>query len=203
VVALQGPDAEAVRARLRRRSARGVKSAERAGGGYSVVDDPEEVGRLLETLMDMHNSRFSDRSTVFSTPELRRFHVRAAERMAAAGYARVCRLRTADTDIALEYVMMIGDRAFSYQSGFRPDGGYSPGKTTMCRAMLTAAEEGRAEYDLLRGDEAYKAEYATGERPDVRLRALRLTPDAVRWIGGRIRHRLRTVLSSAPDGDDG
>jgi CelD/BcsL family acetyltransferase involved in cellulose biosynthesis len=186
VVALQGPEAEEVRARLRRRSARGLKGAERAGGGYSVVTDPAELGPVLEDLMDMHNARFGERSGVFSTPELRAFHVRAATRLAAAGMARVCRLSTAERDIALEYVLMMGDRAFSYQSGFCAEGGHSPGRTGMCLAILTAAEEGRLEYDLLRGDEAYKADYASGSRPDVHLRALRPTPVALRWAGRRV-----------------
>ncbi|SNX97060.1 Acetyltransferase involved in cellulose biosynthesis, CelD/BcsL family [Geodermatophilus sabuli] len=181
VVALRGEEADAVRARLRRRCARGLKSAQRAGGGFSVVDDPDQVGALVESLMDMHNARFQCESVVFSTPALRTFHVTAVTRLAAAGMARVCRLSTATDDIALEYVLMMGDRAYSYQSGFRPDGGHSPGRTVMCQAMLVAAEEGRAEYDLLRGDESYKAEYATGNRPDVRIRALQPTVRAVAW----------------------
>jgi CelD/BcsL family acetyltransferase involved in cellulose biosynthesis len=190
VVALQGPEAEEVRAMLRRRSARGLKAAERAGGGYSAVNDPAEVGPLLESLMDMHNERWGDQSEIFSTPELRQFHIRAAIRLAAAGMAKLCRLFTAEGDIALEYVLVMGDRAFSYQSGFRPDGGHAPGRTAMCRAMLTAADEGRAEYDLLRGDEAYKADYATGSRPNVRLRALRPTPGAAAWAGRRVVQKL-------------
>ncbi|MGY1621152.1 GNAT family N-acetyltransferase [Geodermatophilus sp. SYSU D00965] len=194
VVGLRGHSAEQVRQRLHRRSIRGLKSVQRAGGGYSVVEDPELVGPLLESLMDMHNDRFGEQSAVFASPELRRFHVTAATRMAAAGTARVCRLSTAEGDVALEYVLLLGDRAYSYQSGFRPDGGHSPGRTVMCRSILTAAEEGRTEYDLLRGDEAYKEEYTTGTRLDVRLRALRPTPRTVVWLAGRLRHRAVVVL---------
>jgi len=193
IVTLRGPDAEAVRNRLCRRSARGTKWAARAGGGYSVVEDPADVGSLMESLMTMHNARFGERSEVFSTPDLRRFHVRAATRLAAAGLARIGRLFTSEGDIALEYVLLHDDRAFSYQSGFLPDGGHSPGRTVMCRSILTAADEGRAEYDLLRGDEEYKLEYATGSRPDVRVRALRPTRRAAVWVGGNLLDRLIRV----------
>jgi hypothetical protein len=60
----------------------------------------------------------------------------------------------------------------------------------MCRSILAAADAGRVEYDFLRGDEDYKADYATGSRPDVRLRALRPTPRAAGWIAGRIGRRV-------------
>jgi hypothetical protein len=104
--------------------------------------------------------------------------------------AWVNRLSTADEDIALEYVLLHGDRAYSYQSAFRPGVGHSPGRTAMCRSILAAADAGRVEYDFLRGDEDYKADYATGSRPDVRLRALRPTPRAAGWIAGRIGRRV-------------
>lgn len=195
VVELQGSGSPDTLARLRRRAARGTRSAERSGGGFSAVGDPGQVGPLLESLMELHNSRFGNRSGIFATPQMRDFHVRAATRMSAAGLARVCRLYTAERDIALEYVLLLGDRAFAYQSGFLPGGGHSPGRTVECRSMLTAAEEGRVEYDLLRGDEAYKAEYATTSRSDVRVRALRPTPRTAAWFAGRVLHRLATVAA--------
>ena len=182
--------AEGGRERLLKRSGRGRKWAEKAGGGYSVMEDAASIGPLLETLMDMHNQRFGEESVVFATPEMRAFHVRAITRLAEAGMARICRLSTADKDIAMEYVMLLGDRAFAYQSGCLPDEGYSPGRTVQCLSMLTATDEGRAEYDLLRGDEPYKAEYATGTRPDVRIRAIRPTPRSAAWAGERLLRRL-------------
>ncbi len=181
---------EEARQRLVRRSSRGMKWVQRAGGGFTTVADPAAVGPALDTLMDLHNDRFGERSVVFSTPELRAFHRTAATRLAAAGMAWVNRLSTADEDIALEYVLLHGDRAYSYQSAFRPGVGHSPGRTAMCRSILAAADAGRVEYDFLRGDEDYKADYATGSRPDVRLRALRPTPRAAGWIAGRIGRRV-------------
>lgn len=188
------------RERLLKRSARGRKWAEKAGGGYSVVEDAAALRPLLESLMEMHNQRFGEQSVVFATPAHRDFHVTAIGRLAAAGMARICRLSTADKDIALEYVMLLGDRAFAYQSGCLPDEGYSPGRTVQCLSMLTATDEGRAEYDLLRGDEPYKAEYATGIRPDVRIRAIRPTPKVAAWAGGRLLRRVPDVIRRSGPG---
>jgi len=185
---------EEARERLVRRSARGLKWVRRAGGGFASVTDPADVGAALETLMDLHNERFGERSVVFSTPERRAFHRTAATRLAAAGMARVDRLSTADEDLALEYVLLHGNRAYGYQSAFRPGAGHSPGRTAMCQSILAVAREGRVEYDFLRGDEDYKADYATGSRPDVRLRALRPTPRAARWLAGRMGHRVVRTL---------
>jgi CelD/BcsL family acetyltransferase involved in cellulose biosynthesis len=86
------------------------------------------------------------------------------------------------------------DRAYAYQSAFRPGVGHSPGRTVMCQAILDLAGEGLVEYDFLRGDEDYKADYATGSRPDVRLRALRPTPRAAGWLAGRLGRRVATAL---------
>jgi CelD/BcsL family acetyltransferase involved in cellulose biosynthesis len=153
--------------------------------------------------MDLHNERFGARSVVFSTPERRALHLAAATRLAEAGMARVDRLSTAEQDLALEYVLLHGDRAYGYQSAFRPGAGHSPGRTAMCRSMLAAAADGRVEYDFLRGDEDYKADYATGTRPDVRLRALRPTPRAAGWVAGRLGSRLSRTLDRRPPGDTG
>ncbi|HYF46966.1 MAG TPA: GNAT family N-acetyltransferase [Acidimicrobiales bacterium] len=194
---------EDARQRLARRSARGLKWVRRAGGGFSSVTDPVHVGPALETLMDLHNERFGERSVVFSTPERRAFHLTAATRLAEAGMARVDRLSTADEDLALEYVLLHGERAYGYQSAFRPGAGHSPGRTAMCQSILAAAGQGRVEYDFLRGDEDYKADYTTGSRPDVRLRALRPTPRAAGWLAGRLGRRLvRTLDRRRPGGTD-
>jgi CelD/BcsL family acetyltransferase involved in cellulose biosynthesis len=193
-VAVMDLRSEEVRQRLVRRGARGLKWVRRAGGGFASVTDPAEVGHALETLMDLHNDRFGARSVVFSTPERRTFHLAAATRLAAAGMARVNRLSTADQDIAFEYVLLHGDRAYAYQSAFRPGVGHSPGRTVMCQGVLVLAGEGRVEYDFLRGEEDYKADYATGSRPDVRLRALRPTPRAAGWLAGQLGRRLAKAL---------
>jgi CelD/BcsL family acetyltransferase involved in cellulose biosynthesis len=191
------------RQRLVRRSARGLTWARQAGGGFSSVTDPAEVGAALESLMDLHNERFGERSVVFSTPARRAFHLTAATRLAEAGMARVDRLSTANQDLALEYVLLHEDRAYGYRSAFRPGVGHSPGRTAMCQSILALASEGRVEYDFLRGDEEYKADYATASRPDVRLRALRLNPRATGWLAGRLGSRLVRTLDRRRAGSTG
>lgn len=192
-VCLDGDDVAEVRENVRRQVKRGVRAAERSGGGSSVVSGPDRLVELLEELMRLHNRRFGDASAVFATPALRRFHALAARRLAEAGMARMYRLVADGVDAGLLYVLLWENRAFYYQSGMVPEAGHGPGRTVLGQAILSTAGEGFREFDLLRGDEPYKGRFATGTRHDVRIRALRPTARTVAWSSGRLLQRLLRV----------
>ncbi|MQA87850.1 MAG: GNAT family N-acetyltransferase [Streptosporangiales bacterium] len=202
-VVVMGPrsDQELLPSRnLRQQVRRGLRVAERHGGGLSVVSDPETLPGLLEVMMRLHNARFGEASEVFATPARRRFHLLAARRMAAVGAARVYHLRSADgADAGLLYAFAHGPRLYYYSMGIAPDQAQSPGRTLLGQAVLHGAAEGFEEFDLLRGDHEYKRRFAHGERMDVTVRALRLTPRALafstpvllRWLARRPRRSCR------------
>jgi CelD/BcsL family acetyltransferase involved in cellulose biosynthesis len=100
----------------------------------------------------------------------------------------------------MEYVLLLEDRAFGYQSGFLPEAAHAPGRTVMCSSILTALDEGRRLYDFLRGDEAYKAEYATAHHDDVRIQAVRVSPATAGWAA---RILLRKLASASRRGAGG
>ena len=63
------------------------------------------------------------------------------------------------------YGWYVGDRFSYYQAGFEPAWSrYSVGFLLLAETVREAIAEGAAEYDLLVGDEAFKARFATGER---------------------------------------
>ncbi|UER54069.1 GNAT family N-acetyltransferase [Kineosporiaceae bacterium SCSIO 59966] len=186
VVDLVGESAPAVLEMLQRRSRRGMRRAWRSGGGFDLVTDPGRAAPLLDTLIRLHTARFGAASQVFATPALRTFHHLVVPRLMASGLARLGRLVVDEAVAAVEYMLLLDDRAFSYQSGFSPEHGHAPGRTAMCQTILAAAREGRREYDLLRGDEDYKAEYSTRTRCDVRLLVVRPTWRTVHWALGRL-----------------
>jgi CelD/BcsL family acetyltransferase involved in cellulose biosynthesis len=179
----------ASRSNASKEAARKLRSIERAGGGFSVVDSPERVADLLEDLMDLHNQRLGTTSSVFATATHRRFHLLAARRMAEAGMARIYRLVADGVNAGLQYDFVLGDRIFFYQSGIMPTAGRSPGLVVLGGVIRSAAEEGFRELDLLRGDEPYKLRFSTGTRQDLRLVVLRPTaPAALRggtWAASR------------------
>lgn len=174
---------------LRQSLGRGLRVAER-DGGLTVTEQPEEVASLLDELAGLHMARFGTASTLFATAPRREFHRLAASRLAAAGKARIYRLRADGRPAAVVYVLMVGPVHFFYTIGIDPTAGLSPGRTALGQAILTAAREGAEEFDLLRGDHDYKLRFATGVRQDVRLRPLRPTPRVLALAGSRLPTRL-------------
>lgn len=175
VVLHSADDGELFRSRtLRQQIRRGLRQSEQAGGGFSVVSDPDEVVVLLEELMKLHNERFGAGSAVFATPARRRFHRLAAHRLATANMARIYRLTAGGQDAALLYALVFGDRVFYYSMGLRPMT-MSPGRTLLGQAIRSAAAEGFSEFDLLRGEHPFKQRVANGTRQDLRRAYVRPT----------------------------
>lgn len=173
-------------ASLRSQVGRGLRAAERAGGGFEVVSDPDGVVRLLDEMMRLHVLRLGAASAVFSTDARRHAHRVAAAQLAADGLARVYRLHAAGLELALLYALRHGPTLSYYSAGMRADASLSPGRTLLGLVALSAAEEGLLELDLLRGEHAYKARFATGTRDDVRVRLLKATPRVFGAVLGRV-----------------
>lgn len=183
---------------LRQQVARGLRAAERSGGGLRVECAPDAVVAALEELMRLHNARFGSRSAVFATEPRRAFHRLAAYRLAATNRARVYRLTAEGQDAALLYALGDGDRLQYYSMGMRPEAALSPGRTLLGQSILAAAAEGVAEFDLLRGEHDFKLRFASGVREDVRLRVLRPTVRTVVAVGRRLPAHLMARLRPSP-----
>lgn len=180
---------------LRQQVGRGYRTAARTGGGLTLSTTPRDVVAALPELMRLHQERFAGVSQVFATPQRRTFHLEAAGRLADAGMARVYRLEADGVDAALLYAFRLGDRLYYYSLGMRPDVGLSPGRTLLGQSILSAAEEGLAEFDLLRGEHAFKLRFASGTRQDLHVRLLRpgvrSLASVMRRVPGRVSARLR------------
>ncbi len=189
---------------LRQQVRRGLRFCERTGGGLSVTEQPSDVRLLLPVLMRLHNERFGSASKVFATPERRRFHVAAAASLAEHGMARIYWLEVQSQKAALLYALKAYGHLYYYSMGFRPELGLSPGLTLLGQTLLAAAAEGLEEFDLLRGDHAFKLRFATGSRADARVRLLRATPRSLGWSSRRLADRLapdrrtRTIADHCP-----
>lgn len=160
----------------RKRVRRDIRRAEATGGGFTVTTDHQEFAPLLEEMMRLHNERFGSRSKVFATPDRRRFHLLAAQRLGEAGLVRINRLQMDGLDAAITYHLVWDGRVLFYSGGLRPDCGRSPGFAVRVSAMLRAAEDGYVEADLLRGEHGYKDRFESVVREDVRHRVTRLSP---------------------------
>ena len=191
-------DAEILSTHGRKQVRKELRRAEASGGGFRAVTDPQEFPKLLDQMMELHVARFGDRSRVFATPERRRFHHLAAERLGEAGKVRMHALTVGEEPAAITYTLGWNGSLLFYSGGLRTDIGMTPGFSVRAAAMTAAAEAGYREVDLLRGDHGYKDRFTTVVRPDVRKRVIRLNATtagqgalrAAHAVAARIRDRV-------------
>lgn len=128
-----------------------------------------EVDRALDTLAELHDQRWSEASRFLRAwPRFRA----AAAAGASSGEVVVSEL-VADSGevVATELDLLAGRRAAFYQAGRRIEREWR-GCGSVLRAGLIDdfCEDGVTEYDLLRGDEPYKADWAAERREVVHCR---------------------------------
>ncbi len=176
----------------------------------------EDAGRALQQLLDLHDSRWAEDSNF--SDGWSAFAAATAEGM-RAGEAVIHELTDGETVIASELEFVAGHRASFYQAGRLTDHEFrGSGSSLKAEVVRWAKEIGCSELDLLRGDESYKHEWATGQRSVVRARtgvgprgrpaaaamnrwvglAPRLMERTERIVGERRAQKVRTALARIP-----
>ncbi|MGB3410493.1 MAG: GNAT family N-acetyltransferase [Microthrixaceae bacterium] len=170
--------------------------------------DIDQIERALDSLAELHDGRWSEESSFLEAFE----HFRAAALSGSAnGEVLIHTLGSSETGVvAIEVDLIAGSRACFYQAGRRTEREWR-GCGTVLRADLIAliCDEGRTEYDMLRGNESYKADWATGERDLLRCRfgvgpgGKVLATTANTWKRSaprllRLRSAVRETISRAP-----
>lgn len=170
------------RANVRRR----LRSLERSyRTAFEPVTTDEQRREALAALFAFHESRFVARggSTAFLTPSLRAFHDEATRRTLGAGRLRMYTLRLDGATAAVMYGLRHNGRFFFYQHGFDSRfRQHSLGLALMALTIRAAIREGTQAFDLLWGNEPYKALWASESRP---LHRIDLFPP---HVGGRLHH---------------
>jgi len=128
-----------------------------------------DAGPALDALARLHDGRWSDDSAFLGGWE--RFR-RAAEVGMSSGAVVVHELVGPDGDvIATELDLVAGDRMAFYQAGRSTDREWrGAGSVLKADVIGQAIADGDREYDLLRGDESYKSDWASERRELVRVR---------------------------------
>ncbi|HEY7267378.1 MAG TPA: GNAT family N-acetyltransferase [Solirubrobacterales bacterium] len=127
----------------------------------------EDVPADLLTLFRLHDARWAERpqSSAFADPDVRAFHFEFATAAFERGWLRLFVMEVDGAPVAALYGWSIGGRWSYYQAGFDPAWSrYSPGFLLLGETIRAAIAEGASEYDLLRGDEAFKRRFATSAR---------------------------------------
>jgi CelD/BcsL family acetyltransferase involved in cellulose biosynthesis len=126
------------------------------------VAGPDEADSELSRLFALHSRRWNKRLLpgVFVGRRVQRFHRELSRALLARGWLRLFYLRLDGVTQASLYCFSYGGRMCYYQAGFDPAyARFSPGTVLTAHAMRAAIDEGCTVFDLLRGDEPYKAKW--------------------------------------------
>lgn len=168
VLSLEGGKLAAI---LPKRKQRKLRMAHRRLGRREepciLAADPLNVAALIDDLVRLNRQRHSGpgEASVFEDARLAAFHRLAAPRLLAAGLLRFEALLIGSAPAAIYYGFFWNGRAYAYLSGFDAAFTYeSPGSVLIAHAIESALAEGARDFDFLRGEEAYKAEWGAVPR---------------------------------------
>ncbi len=164
-----------------------------ASGKISIrqVREETDLPEGFRVLLQLHATRWGSARQplgVFSEEKFRAFHELVAKALLAQGKLRLAWLECAGRPIAVEYQFCDATAVYAYQAGLDPAADeLSPGKLSMMAAIQFAIARGCTAFDLLGGDEPYKANWraVATARHDLRLwqRGMRGYLEWTAWNG--------------------
>ncbi|MBO0858287.1 MAG: GNAT family N-acetyltransferase [Chloracidobacterium sp.] len=138
------------------------------GFEHRVVTDPDQAAPAFERFLALHESSWANRggSSATGSRSLKDFHRDVVVRLALAGRLRFEEIWIDGACRASLYGISGGDRRYYYYlAGYDPAWArYSLGGAVIALSIAGAVERGVKFYDLLRGAEAYKFDWANETR---------------------------------------
>lgn len=165
---------------------------------FGVVETELELVSAFQALVELHQSRWVARGEpgVFFSTNFEQFLFAMAKRALEQNFLRMYFLKFQNKFIAVECNFQVGDTVYYYLSGFDRDWGkYGVGVQLLGYALKRSISEGASEFDFLQGDEAYKAQWATNNRVNWRLRASSLhVRGRIAWIRYYMKHEVKRLI---------
>ncbi len=147
-----------------------------------------ELNEGFEILLKLHSARWGSAEKplgAFDDDKFHRFHQKVARTMLTRNQLRLAWLEYGDKPVAIEYQFFDDNTVYAYQAGvdLSVNDECSPGKLTMMAAIRFAIEHGCKWFDLLRGNDPYKANWRAVPRPCHDLRVWsRRSPGRMEWF---------------------
>ena len=157
---------DAVLAQSKRSSnfSRKLKKLERMNGfEYRSITSADETGEAFERFLRLHEKRWLKEggSELSGHPRLISFQRRLVEQVSRAGLIRFDELWVDGECRSSVYGLDDGQTFYYYNSGFDPEYSHlSVGLVLLGLSVQNAIGRGNSIYDFLRGDEAYKFDWA-------------------------------------------
>jgi CelD/BcsL family acetyltransferase involved in cellulose biosynthesis len=175
--------------RERLRGAQRRLAAEHPRHAFSTCPSRDELGAWLEPVMRLNADRRSmlSRPSNFLDAQYRECFLRSMQRFWEAGWLRVVRLEINGDVAAAMPFLIYRDTCYSLNPGWKPEyADYRVGHLIFVRAMELAVGEGARKFDLLPGYDAYKFQYASGQRQVMDICAWHGRPQMLRSLVGEL-----------------
>lgn len=153
---------------IKRRDLRLARNRASRRGGIGFIDwAGGSIASAIEALIQLHSLRWQTQGEdgVLADPRVQDFHRAAAPALAEAGLVRFYMLTIGEATAGIYYGFLHRGRAYAYLTGFDPAfTAESPGTILIGHAIEQATREGAREFDMLRGQEAYKYRWGAEDR---------------------------------------
>lgn len=166
------------------------------------VEHPADLAVGQQNLIDLHQRRWQSRGEpgCFASPQFTAFHREVMPELLHRGRLCLAWLEVDGRPIAADYALSDERVIYGYLSGLEPiETSCSPGHLLNMLIIRHAIEKGYREYDFLRGDESYKAQWHAQPRPTIEIRVV--APRASAWLrhtlwrtGSRVKRSLKKGL---------
>lgn len=129
---------------------------------WHLVENAEQFEVAWPILVDLHQRRRISLGEpgCFASEQWAEFHRAIARKLLDSGELRLSWLEIAGQPVAAEYHFAGQGTTWAYQGGVDPERiEEEPGKLSMILALQHSMKEGHSSFDLMRGDEPYKAHW--------------------------------------------
>jgi len=149
----------------------------------------DEFGSFKESMQaffDLHQKRWTlkGKPGVYNSQKSRDFYLDVSELFAGKGWLALYFLTANDKPIAVQYCLKYKQKMLYVLGGFDPDfSQYSLGNLILAKVVEKCIEKKIKEYDLMKGDEPYKFNWAAKYRRNLGFRFVnrKFTSDLYHW----------------------
>lgn len=154
---------------------------------FKTQNDFDSVKKAMEVFFNLHDNRWKSKGEtgVFAVEENRDFHIDLAKTFNEKGWLSLYFLNVDDEPISAAYTYDYGPKKYGCLTGFNPEfGQFGIGNLIKIHIIEDCFKKKLNEYDLGRGSESYKTEWANRVRKNLALRATKggLRMNVLSWI---------------------
>ncbi len=177
---------------------------------WHLASTPSELHQGWSLFVDLHQRRRESLGEpgCFASVQFGQFHRELAQLLLSRDQLRLSWLELDGVPVAAEYHFAVARTTFAYQGGVDPKRlRDEPGRLSTIVTIRHALAEGHRRFDLLRGDEPYKAHWRATPRATYRLEAVaphtlsRWRAQSYDWattMAGKLRAGLKGASATVP-----